>query len=91
MITSLQFPPKQRYIEIEVNGERAYQNITAGFIFNDKSEQILFLKKKLSDTDYICNKIVEGISTKEDYADTLAQRNEWRSQINQLESELNAE
>ena len=45
----------------------------------------------LTNTDYICNKIVEGVSTKEDYAEILAQRNEWRSQINQLESELNAE
>ena len=44
-----------------------------------------------TNTDCICNKIVEGISTKEDYAEVLAQRNEWRSQINQLESELNAE
>ena len=45
----------------------------------------------LTNTDYICNKIVERVSTKEDYAGILAQRNEWRSQINQLESELNAE
>ena len=45
----------------------------------------------LTNTDYVCNKIVEGVSTKEDYADILTQRNEWRNQINQLESELNAE
>lgn len=60
-------------------------------IFEQKRQQILELKQKLLDTDYICNKIVEGISTKEDYADILAQRNDWRNQINQLESELNAE
>ena len=76
---------------VEVTYRWAKRNIETGFIFGDKNEQILEIKKKLLDTDYICNKIVEGISTKEDYADTLAQRNEWRNQINQLESELNAE
>jgi hypothetical protein len=49
-----------------------------------KLEQIASLKAQLASTDYICCKIVEGVSTPADYADVLAQRQTWRAQIDAL-------
>lgn len=43
------------------------------------------LKRKLSDTDYVVLKIMEGVSTLEEYAEVIAQRREWRKEINDLE------
>lgn len=48
-------------------------------------KQIVRLKKKLSDTDYIVVKIAEGAATAEEYADIISQRQEWRNEINELE------
>ena len=45
------------------------------------------LKKKLSDTDYMCLKHMDGALTDEEYAKTKAQRQAWRDEINQLEGE----
>ena len=50
-----------------------------------KEMQIAQLKQKLSDTDYIACKIAEGVATKEEYAEVIAQRQEWRKEINKLE------
>lgn len=53
------------------------------------------LKHKLSETDYITCKLVEAIdeeefnSLKEIYAETIAQRREWRTEIDALLKELN--
>lgn len=52
--------------------------------------EISSLKKKLIDTDYIAAKIAEGAATKEEYADQLAKRAEWRTKINELEAIINA-
>lgn len=49
-------------------------------------EQIFLLKQNLKDTDYVILKIAEGVATTEEYADVIAQRQEWRKQINELES-----
>lgn len=43
-------------------------------------------KGKLRDTDYVVAKIAEGVATKEEYADVLADRVEWRKMINELEA-----
>ncbi len=51
-----------------------------------KEMQISELKQKLSDTDYIACKIAEGVATKEEYAEVILQRQEWRKEINELES-----
>lgn len=50
--------------------------------------QIWALKANLQETDYVVVKIAEGAATAEDYADIIAQRADWRAQINELESEL---
>lgn len=54
----------------------------------EKECAILDLKKKLADTDYIACKIAEGAATLEEYAEIIAQREEWRTQINELMGEV---
>lgn len=51
------------------------------------AEQIAALKQKLADTDYSVIKIAEGAATAEEYADTIALRQEWRDKINALEAQ----
>lgn len=43
------------------------------------------LKKKLSETDYVVLKMIEGDLTMEDIAETIAKRKGWRKEINKLE------
>jgi hypothetical protein len=50
------------------------------------AERIRVLKRNLADTDYIAVKIAEGAATAEEYADRLAERQAWRTEIQQLES-----
>lgn len=50
--------------------------------------EIAQLKAKLNETDYVVAKIAEGVSTKEDYAEVLEDRQEWRARINELEAEI---
>lgn len=47
------------------------------------------LKELLSNTDYIACKIAEGSATKEEYTDIIAQRQEWRKEINEIEKSEN--
>lgn len=49
-------------------------------------ERIAELKEKLAETDYIACKIVEGVATKEEYAEAIEQRQIWREEINELEA-----
>lgn len=46
------------------------------------------LKQNLVDTDYVIIKIAEGVATKEDYADIIAQRQVWRTRINELQEQM---
>ena len=60
--------------------EAAYtesQNLT-------KEQKIAELEKKLFDTDYIACKIAEGSATREEYAEVIAKRQNWRDEINAL-------
>lgn len=54
----------------------------------DKFTQIIELKRKLAETDYVACKIAEGVATKEEYAEQIKQRQLWREEINRLESEI---
>lgn len=47
-------------------------------------EQIAILKQRLADTDYKAIKYAEGLISAEDYAETKAQRQGWRDEINAL-------
>ncbi|MDR2796151.1 MAG: hypothetical protein LBB47_05510 [Spirochaetaceae bacterium] len=49
-------------------------------------KRVRVLKRLLSDTDYIAVKIAEGAATADHYADKLAQRQAWRTEIQELES-----
>ena len=51
--------------------------------------QIAALKRNLAGTDYVVIKIAEGVATKDDYAEIIAQRQQWRSEINELENAEN--
>ena len=47
-----------------------------------QDEIILDRKTRLANTDYIAAKLAEGVATKEEYAEQLAQRQQWRDDIN---------
>ena len=47
--------------------------------------EIAELKAKLAATDYIAAKLAEGAATREDYAEEIAHRAQWRAEINRLE------
>lgn len=46
--------------------------------------KISHLKTNLAETDYVACKIAEGVATKEEYSDIVAQRQMWREEINKL-------
>ena len=50
-----------------------------------KQHEIDSLKMKLFASDYAIIKIAEGVATKEEYAELITQRAEWRARINELE------
>lgn len=54
----------------------------------EKLDRISNLKSLLSNTDYKAIKYAEGQLTEEEYASIKAQRQEWRDEINLLESEV---
>ena len=79
--------------------EEEFKALTKPPVFqvNGNQKQINVLKKKLYDTDYIVLKISEAVADndtatvtalKTEYATELANRKEWRNQINELESEV---
>lgn len=45
-------------------------------------EIILMAQAYLASTDYIAAKIAEGVATKEEYVNHLAERQQWRKDIN---------
>ena len=51
-------------------------------------EEMAYLVGNLASTDYTVIKIAEGVASKEDYADVLKDRAEWRKRINEIEGEL---
>lgn len=53
----------------------------------NKLTLIIKLKRKLAKTDYKAIKYAEGLISEQDYAETKAQRQAWRDEINRLESE----
>lgn len=50
--------------------------------------RIAELKRMLADTDYIVIKLAEDAASREEYAEELAQRAEWRKEINDLEATI---
>jgi hypothetical protein len=67
-----------------VNGKIVLGKTAAEEQAADDARQIIILKRKLAETDYIAAKIAEGSATVEEYADKIAQRQAWRQEIETL-------
>lgn len=57
-------------------------------LINEQQTIILDREAKLSSTDYIAAKIAEGKATKTEYADKIAERQQWRDDINAAKDEI---
>lgn len=57
-------------------------------LINEQQTIILDREGKLTSTDYIAAKIAEGKATTEEYADKIAQRQQWRDDINAAQAEI---
>ena len=64
------------------------EKFAAGIITQQQldEEEIRELKNYLNDTDYVTIKIMEGVATKEEYAEVLTKREDARKRINELEA-----
>ena len=57
-------------------------------LINEQQTIILDREAKLTSTDYIAAKIAEGKATKSEYADKIAERQQWRDDINTAKDEI---
>ena len=57
-------------------------------LINEQQTIILDRESKLTSTDYIAAKIAEGKATKTEYADKIAERQQWRDDINAAKDEI---
>ena len=57
-------------------------------LINEQQTIILDREGKLTATDYIAAKIAEGKATKTEYADKIAERQQWRDDINAAKEEV---
>jgi len=57
-------------------------------LINEQQTIILDREGKLTSTDYIAAKIAEGKATQEKYADKIAERQQWREDINAAKAEI---
>ena len=55
---------------------------------NAQQSIILDREARLTSTDYIAAKIAEGKATQEEYTDKIAQRQQWRDDINAAQAEI---
>lgn len=55
---------------------------------NAQESIILDRESRLTATDYIAAKIAEGKATKTEYADKIAERQQWRDDINAANAEI---
>ena len=55
---------------------------------NAQQSIVLDREARLTATDYIAAKIAEGKATKSEYADKIAQRQQWRDDINAANAEI---
>lgn len=55
---------------------------------SEQQSIILDREAKLKTKDYIGTKIAMGVATREDYADDIAQTQQWRADINAAQAEI---
>ena len=57
-------------------------------LINEQQSIILDRESRLTSTDYIAAKIAEGHATREEYAEKIALRQQWRDDINAAQAEI---
>lgn len=57
-------------------------------LINEQQTIILDREGKLTSTDYIAAKIAESKATKTEYAEKIAERQQWRDDINAAKAEI---
>ena len=57
-------------------------------LINEQQSIVLDRQGKLTSTDYVAAKIAEGKATQEEYAEKIAQRQQWRDDINAAQDEI---
>ena len=57
-------------------------------LINEQQTIVLDREGKLTATDYIAAKIAEGKATKTEYAAQIAERQQWRDDINAAQAEI---
>ena len=57
-------------------------------LINEQQTIVLDREGKLTINDYIAAKIEEGKATKSEYADKIAERQQWRDDINAAKDEI---
>lgn len=57
-------------------------------LINEQYTIILECEGLLKSTDYIAAKIAEGAATREEYAEKIQQRQQWRADINAAQAEI---
>ena len=57
-------------------------------LINEQQTIVLDREGKLTSTDYIAAKIAEGKATQEEYVEKIAQRQQWRDDINAAKDEI---
>ena len=57
-------------------------------LINEQQTIILDREERLTSTDYIAAKIAEGKATKTEYKDKIAERQQWRDDINAAQDEI---
>ena len=82
--------PYEKLVDNERVPKTAEELLADGIITQAQyyENQIEDLKEQLRETDYCVIKITEGSGTLKEYAELIAQRKEWRSQINELLSKI---
>ena len=76
----------QRYVyEDGAVREKTEEEKAQAALAYEKKVRIEELKRLLAQTDYAVIKIAEGAAQEQEYAQTIAQRQAWRAEIQQLE------
>ena len=74
--------------EVSLKIEKNMKKYEIDALINEQQTIILDREAKLTSTDYIAAKIAEGKATKSEYADKIAQRQQWRDDINAAKDEI---
>lgn len=76
------------YIYEYVDGRVREKDQTKNQLRRERERRIAELKSNLAETDYKAIKYAEGIISEDEYAETKAQRQAWRDEINGIEGAL---